>query len=121
MKKFGIYLHWPFCLSKCPYCDFYSKPTRDFKEDILKTAYFRDIDALPAYPQLTSFFFGGGTPSLMSPNLIEKILQKVADKYSFSPDIEISLEANPETLTPDKIKDFKAAGINRLSLGVQAL
>lgn len=121
MKKFGIYMHWPFCLSKCPYCDFYSKPSRDFKEDILKLAYFRDIEQLPVYPHLTSFFFGGGTPSLMSPALIEEILKKASDKFSFSPDIEISLEANPETLTPNKIKDFKAAGINRLSVGVQAL
>lgn len=120
MEKFGIYIHWPFCLSKCPYCDFASVPCRAPEEDLLLKGYLRDLDNLPRRP-VTSIFFGGGTPSMMSVELLERILGKIEADFGFAPDIEISLEANPDAITKEKMLAFKQAGINRLSLGVQAL
>ncbi len=120
MKKFGIYIHWPFCLSKCPYCDFSSSVCRSVDEPLLKQGYFRDLEKLPKQT-VTSIFFGGGTPSMMSAGLLESLLDKIEKEFGFAEDIEISLEANPDAIDLSKMQDFKRAGVNRLSLGVQAL
>lgn len=120
----GIYIHWPFCLSKCPYCDFFSKVKKDVPQDEIIAEYLADIDF---YAEMTkgrkvgSIFFGGGTPSLIAPANIEKIISHIAKKWSVLPKVEISLEANPNTQTPTLFRDLKQAGVNRLSLGVQAL
>ena len=120
MEKFGIYVHWPFCLSKCPYCDFASVPCHAADEDLLLAGYLRDLKDLPKRP-VTSVFFGGGTPSMMSEKLLERILHQVEQSFGFAPNIEISLEANPDAITKEKMIAFKQIGVNRLSLGVQAL
>jgi putative oxygen-independent coproporphyrinogen III oxidase len=128
---FGLYCHWPFCLSKCPYCDFASGPVPDgcFHQKAFLAAYIRDLnDCFSLHintdapkRHLTSLFFGGGTPSLMPLSLIEQIINEAQKRFSFAPDIEISIEANPETVDLRKMRSFKSLGINRLSLGVQAL
>ncbi|MDR1025942.1 MAG: radical SAM family heme chaperone HemW [Lactobacillus sp.] len=123
MKKLGIYIHWPFCLSKCPYCDFFSE-VKTADEDKIISAYIDDLDF---YHNIThdqtavSIFFGGGTPSLIKPINIEKLINHIHSKWNTAKDIEISLEANPNTHRPNLFSDLKSAGINRLSLGVQAL
>ena len=120
MKKFGIYIHWPFCLSKCPYCDFSSVVCRSVDEELLWAGYLRDLKNLPVR-KVDSVFFGGGTPSMMSPYLLEKILLFIEKKFGFSESVEISLEANPDAIDLDKMKSFHSLGVNRLSMGVQAL
>lgn len=122
--KFGIYIHWPFCLSKCPYCDFFSQIKKDVEQETIIKEYLEDLDF---YAEKTgdrvveSIFFGGGTPSLIKPNLIEKIINHIQQKWKCKKDIEISLEANPNNDRKNLFKDLRQAGINRLSLGVQAL
>ena len=122
--KFGIYIHWPFCLSKCPYCDFFSQIKKDVEQETIIKEYLEDLDF---YAEKTgdrvveSIFFGGGTPSLIKPNLIEKIINHIQQKWKCKKDIEISLEANPNSDRKNLFKDLRQAGINRLSLGVQAL
>ena len=121
---FGLYLHWPYCLSKCPYCDFFSHPCSTPNEDILLAGYLRDLKQMTSLTDnrtLTSIFFGGGTPSLMSPAFLEKIMNAVSDTFHFDKNIEITMEANPDAITQDKMKSFADLGINRLSIGVQAL
>ena len=120
MEKFGIYIHWPFCLSKCPYCDFASTPCRSFDENLLLAGYIRDLEKIPSR-KVSSIFFGGGTPSMMSENMLEKILLAIKKFFKFSNDIEISLEANPDAIDLQKMKAFKNLGVNRLSMGIQAL
>ena len=120
MQKFGIYIHFPYCLSKCPYCDFASVACRAFDEKILRQGYFRDLDRTPKNP-VSSIFFGGGTPSMMSVGLCEDILNKIAADFTILPNAEITMEANPDAIDEPKMHDLKRAGINRLSLGVQAL
>ena len=123
-RGFGIYIHWPYCLSKCPYCDFFSRIGKNVDQEKIINDY---LDELRFYHNLTSgrtvtsIFFGGGTPSLIKPSLISKVIDTVAALWPTAPDIEISLEANPNTDTPTLFPDLKKAGINRLSLGVQAL
>lgn len=120
----GIYIHWPYCLSKCPYCDFYSHPVKNIEETLLFQGYKRDIQQFLPYLEdrkVTSLFFGGGTPSLMSAPLLEKILNEISTYFSLSTDCEISLEANPDAITKEKMKDFASLGVNRLSIGVQSL
>lgn len=120
---FGLYIHWPYCLSKCPYCDFASTACANIQEDILFNAYRRDLETAAALKKetLTSIYFGGGTPSLMSAAFLEKMLALIQTHFSFADDIEITLEANPDAITPEKMKAFASLGINRLSIGVQAL
>ena len=121
---FGIYIHWPFCKSKCPYCDFYKEVRKDVPQDEIIDAYLKDLDF---YHQLTqnktvsSIFFGGGTPSLLEPRLIEKIINYICQHWSTADNLEISLEANPNSDRPNLFADLRLAGINRLSLGIQAL
>lgn len=120
----GIYIHWPFCRSKCPYCDFFSKVNPKLRQDELIEEYLEDINyyaSLVPNTKIISIFFGGGTPSLISPQNIEKIINQIHKKYSCSKKIEISLEANPNTDRPNLFTELKNAGINRLSLGIQSL
>ncbi len=118
---FGLYLHWPYCISKCPYCDFASTVCKKPDEETLLKTYVRDMDSFSDTRPLTSIFFGGGTPSLMGPAFLEKLLNEIHKRYTLSADIEISLEANPDTVDKNKLKSFRALGVNRLSIGVQAL
>ncbi len=123
-QELAVYIHWPFCKSKCPYCDFYKELNHNVNQDIIINEY---LDALQRYyeiiPERTvkSVFFGGGTPSLIAPQNIEKIINFIQKKWQISPNIEISLEANPNSRYNTMFKDLKLAGINRLSLGVQSL
>lgn len=121
MNEIAVYLHWPFCVAKCPYCDFASYPaaresSAEYEslllEDLQRTMEMLDVKSV------CSVFFGGGTPSLMSVQSIENIINFLAGKLL--PDAEISLEANPATFDKPKIKDMRTAGINRFSLGVQS-
>ena len=120
----GIYIHWPYCLSKCPYCDFYSSAKKCKNEDELIESYCKDLEyynSLNNNYNLQSIFFGGGTPSLIKAKNIEKLINKITSLWHFNSELEISLEANPNSNHSNMFKDLKSAGINRLSLGVQAL
>ncbi len=129
MNRFGIYIHWPYCISKCPYCDFNSHKIKNYDQNEWLTAYENQIKYFKEYLisqnfediKLSSIFFGGGTPSLMPPKLVEKILTFINKLFNFDQNIEITLESNPTKLELNKISDFKSAGINRVSLGVQGL
>jgi len=122
---FGVYVHWPFCLSKCPYCDFNSHVRRgDVDEDRFVEAFRTEIAhraALAPGREVRSIFFGGGTPSLMSPSTVEAILSAIADHWTLEKDVEITLEANPTSVEAQRFRGFKSAGINRVSIGLQAL
>ena len=120
-EKFGIYIHWPFCERKCPYCGFFSEANPNIDQTKIIKDYLSDIDyyhSLTTDKTVTSIFFGGGTPSLIKPHNIETLLNHIHKRWKTTPQIEISLEANPNSLNA---KDLKTAGINRLSLGVQSL
>ena len=127
----GLYLHVPFCRRKCPYCNFYSvsaqpelltaytaavcRNLRHYGKELEYTA--RKMEGRP----LDTVYFGGGTPSLLSPAQITQILETAAEQFALSADAEITLEANPVTVTPEQLRELRHAGINRLSLGVQSL
>ena len=119
----SLYIHWPYCVSKCPYCDFNSHVRDSLDEKAYYDALIKNAlytQSITPYTKLKTIFFGGGTPSLMSPSLVESILNSIQTIWSFNDDIEISLEANPNAVDVQKLKDFKNVGINRLSLGVQS-
>lgn len=123
-KKFGLYIHWPFCLTKCPYCDFNSHVRTSVTwQDWLKGL----KQEMCFYGQrswghsLSSIFFGGGTPSLMPPKMVEELINTADKIWPFTADIEISLEANPSSIENQKIKAYRDCGVNRLSIGVQSL
>jgi putative oxygen-independent coproporphyrinogen III oxidase len=122
---FGVYIHWPFCLSKCPYCDFNSHVRREaIDEPRWVHAFAAEIAAAAArVPGRTvaSIFFGGGTPSLMRPATVAAILDAVARHWRIAADAEITLEANPTSVEAERFRGYRAAGVNRVSLGVQAL
>lgn len=121
---FGVYIHWPFCLSKCPYCDFYKEVKKNVPQEEIVAEYKRELDFYYQYTSeniVNSIFFGGGTPSLMKPENVAALIDYVAGKWKTAPEIEISLEANPNSDYPEMFADLRRAGINRLSLGVQAL
>lgn len=121
---FGIYLHWPFCKSKCPYCNFYKEVRKDIPQEEIINGYVKDLEyyhKLTANKTVSSIFFGGGTPSLIEPKYIEKIIDRVHRLWTTTDEVEISLEANPNSDRPGMFADLYQAGINRLSLGVQAL
>ena len=124
MQDLSIYIHWPFCKSKCPYCDFMSIPEHNEDryreiEDLLLIDLKNSMDELEN-PFVKTIFFGGGTPSLMSTKFLEKIIDFITKKYKTDRNLEISLEANPATFSSQKIKEIKKAGVNRLSLGIQS-
>lgn len=121
---FGLYIHWPFCKAKCPYCDFNSHVSEAIDHDKWAEVYLREMDHVAEMTQgrgVTSIFFGGGTPSLMEPKTVERIIDHAQKRWKFSNDIEITLEANPTSIEAQKFIDFKDAGINRVSVGVQSL
>ncbi|MDX2028102.1 MAG: radical SAM family heme chaperone HemW [Alphaproteobacteria bacterium] len=124
MQSLAVYIHWPFCQSKCPYCDFNSHVAASIDHQAWCDAYARE---LAYYAQLlpqrrvTSIFFGGGTPSLMEVKTVETILGSIAEHWTMAEDVEITLEANPTSVEAEKFSGFRAAGVNRLSLGVQSL
>jgi oxygen-independent coproporphyrinogen-3 oxidase len=124
-EAFGVYVHWPFCLSKCPYCDFNShvrhqaideaRFVKAFETEIATTA------ARAPGRTVSSIFFGGGTPSLMQPATVGAILDTIGRHWAIAPNTEITLEANPTSVEATRFKGYRAAGVNRVSLGVQAL
>jgi putative oxygen-independent coproporphyrinogen III oxidase len=122
---FAVYVHWPFCLSKCPYCDFNSHVRHGgIDEARFVNAYRAELTATAArVPDRTvsSIFFGGGTPSLMQPETVQAILDCIGRHWSIAPDVEITLEANPTSVEATRFRGYRAAGVNRVSLGVQAL
>lgn len=120
----AIYIHWPFCLSKCPYCDFNSHVRERVEHEQWKNALLAELafyaEQMPDH-RITSIFFGGGTPSLMQPATVQALLEAVAKYWEVAEEIEITLEANPTSSEVEKFRSFRQAGINRVSLGVQAL
>jgi oxygen-independent coproporphyrinogen-3 oxidase len=121
---FGVYVHWPFCRKKCPYCDFNSH----VRDAVDHARWARNLTAeLDHYAvetagrRVTSIFFGGGTPSLMHPDTVAALIDRVRARFDLAEDAEITLEANPTSVEADKFRAFRAAGVNRVSLGVQAL
>ncbi len=121
---FGLYLHWPFCASKCPYCDFNSHVAAEIDQNRWNRAYLAEIERVGAETKdrvLNSVFFGGGTPSLMDPALVAAILDKVRTTWRLANDIEITLEANPSSIESGRFRAYSEAGVNRVSMGMQAL
>lgn len=120
----ALYIHWPFCLKKCPYCDFNSHVRREVDEDAWLQALLADMRyeaSVCLRDPLTSIFFGGGTPSLMPPSLVAALLREAERLWGFADGIEITLEANPSSVETARFAALAAAGVNRISLGVQAL
>ena len=123
-EPLAVYLHWPFCRSKCPYCDFNSHVRDRIDADRWTRALLADLDhhgGLVPNRTVGSVFFGGGTPSLMPPETVAALLDRLRQIWRVVPDIEITLEANPNSAEAERFRAFAMAGINRLSLGVQAL
>ena len=121
---FGLYLHWPFCQSKCPYCDFNSHVAAQIDQARWGRAYLAEIDRLAAETPgriLQSVFFGGGTPSLMDPELVSAILDRIRAHWPQTNDWEVTLEANPGSVEAGRFKGYADAGVNRISMGIQAL
>ena len=122
---FGLYVHWPFCAAKCPYCDFNSHVRHQQVDQARFTAAFlkemETMRALTGPRTVTSIFMGGGTPSLMLPETVGAILDGIARHWTVPRGIEITMEANPSSVEADRFRGYRAAGVNRLSLGVQAL
>lgn len=121
---FGIYVHWPFCLSKCPYCDFNSHVRESVDHDRWRRALLSELDHYAAQTpgrEVTSIFFGGGTPSLMAPETVAAVIERIGRNWSLAQKVEITLEANPTSAEAGKFAAFAAAGVGRLSLGVQSL
>jgi putative oxygen-independent coproporphyrinogen III oxidase len=124
-EPFGVYVHWPFCRTKCPYCDFNSHVRHGgIDESKFLAAYLAELDhfaALAPGRSVTSIFFGGGTPSLMQPATVAAIIDAIAQHWHVADDAEITLEANPTSVEAENFAGYRTAGVNRLSLGVQAL
>lgn len=121
---FGLYLHWPFCAAKCPYCDFNSHVVENIDIDRWANAYLTEIARLADTLEdriLDSVFIGGGTPSMMPPRLVERLLDAIVRRWRVANALEITLEANPTSSDAQKFRDFAAVGVNRLSVGLQAL
>ncbi len=122
--QFGIYVHWPFCASKCPYCDFNSHVAETIDHNAWREAYKREISHFADLSKdrtVTSVFFGGGTPSLMEPATAALVIDEIQRHWRISNDCEITLEANPTSVEIEKFRAFNNAGINRVSIGVQSL
>lgn len=124
MKQISIYIHYPFCVSKCPYCDFNSYKLKSIDESDFLKAYILEIEYYSKFLKdrsVNTIFFGGGTPSLARTNFIGTILENIYSKFSVDNYAEITMEANPATFDIKKFQEFKAIGINRLSIGIQSL
>ena len=124
-EAFGVYVHWPFCLSKCPYCDFNSHVRHQpIDEERFASAFAREIETSAARApgrEVTSIFLGGGTPSLMKPQTVGAILDAIGRHWRVAPNAEVTLEANPTSVEATRFAGYRTAGVNRVSLGVQAL
>ena len=125
-SDFGIYVHWPFCAAKCPYCDFNSHVRSRFDEGHWADAIVRELEWVRraqgnAVPRVETVFFGGGTPSLMSGTSVGTVIDAIARSWPVASDIEVTLEANPASADAAHFRDYRTAGVNRVSLGVQAL
>ncbi|WP_341367743.1 radical SAM family heme chaperone HemW [Yoonia sp. BS5-3] len=121
---FGLYIHWPFCQAKCPYCDFNSHVVSQIDQKAWKRAYLSEIGRIGAETEgriLRSVFFGGGTPSMMDPDLVDAVLTKVRATWQIANNIEITLEANPTSVEAGRFAGYRGAGVNRVSMGIQAL
>lgn len=121
---FGLYVHWPFCAAKCPYCDFNSHVTAQIDQAAWLEAYRIEIERISAETPgrvLRSIFFGGGTPSLMEPEVVDGVISAARAAWGFTNDVEITLEANPSSVERGRFAGYADAGVNRLSMGVQAL
>jgi len=121
---FGLYIHWPFCEAKCPYCDFNSHVTRQIDQAAWKAAYLTELDRyaeLVPNRVLNSIFFGGGTPSLMEPDTVAAILERVKKHWPIANDLEVTLEANPGSVEAGRFLEYAQGGVSRISMGVQAL
>jgi putative oxygen-independent coproporphyrinogen III oxidase len=122
---FGVYVHWPFCASKCPYCDFNSHVRRErIDEPRYVAAFEREIAhqaAMVPGRTVRSIFLGGGTPSLMKPETVAGVLDAIAAHWSVDPSVEVTLEANPTSVEAGRLRGYRTAGVNRVSLGVQAM
>jgi putative oxygen-independent coproporphyrinogen III oxidase len=121
---FGLYLHWPFCQSKCPYCDFNSHVAAEIDQNAWERAYLSEIDRVAEETKgrlLNTVFFGGGTPSLMSPDLVATVLERITTRWTTANDFEVTLEANPGSVEAGRFQGFAQAGVNRISMGIQAL
>jgi oxygen-independent coproporphyrinogen-3 oxidase len=122
-EPLALYVHWPFCVSKCPYCDFNSHVRASVDQEQWRDALLADLAheaALLPDHRLTSIFFGGGTPSLMEPSTVDAIIAAACDHWSASDDLEITLEANPNSAEAARFADLARAGVNRISLGLQS-
>ena len=123
-RDLAIYVHWPFCRSKCPYCDFNSHVAAGIEQTVWARSYLqalRHYAALLPDRRITSIFFGGGTPSLMDPVTVAAVIDAITGHWPLAPAVEITLEANPTSVEAARFRDFRTAGVNRLSLGVQSL
>lgn len=121
---FGLYIHWPYCKAKCPYCDFNSHVAANIDQNRWNRAYISEIQRIGAETKgrvLNSVFFGGGTPSLMNPDVVASIMETVRKTWQTSNSFEVTLEANPTSVEADRFRGFRDAGINRVSMGIQAL
>lgn len=121
---FGLYLHWPYCQAKCPYCDFNSHVTRNIDHSRWNRAYLSEISRYAALlPErvLNSVYFGGGTPSLMAPETVASVIEAIKTAWPTANDLEITLEANPGSVEAERFKAYADAGVNRISMGFQAL
>jgi putative oxygen-independent coproporphyrinogen III oxidase len=123
-EPLAVYIHWPFCRSKCPYCDFNSHVREGIDEARWSRALLADLDRQAEQVpdrEVVSVFFGGGTPSLMPPETVAALIERVKASWPVAPSLEVTLEANPNSAEAERFAGFTAAGVNRLSLGIQAL
>ena len=121
---FGLYLHWPFCQAKCPYCDFNSHVSANIDQARWQAAYLSELDRAAAETEnrvLETVFFGGGTPSLMDPSLVYAIIERIRQNWPMVNNPEISLEANPTSVEAGRFAGYRDAGVNRISMGIKAL
>ena len=123
-RPLALYIHWPFCKAKCPYCDFNSHVRESVEHARWQKALLREMEYFASLTSdcfVATVFFGGGTPSLMETTTVEALLEHAQQLWGFTDDVEITLEANPTSVEAQRFADFKAAGVNRLSMGIQAL
>ena len=121
---FGLYIHWPFCEAKCPYCDFNSHVSRRIDQQAWRDAYLTELKRVARETPgriLRSAFFGGGTPSLMDPQTVADVIDEIRKLWPVANDLEVTLEANPGSVEAGRFQDYRDGGVNRISMGIQAL